>query len=87
MTTNKADTLWVTDLVMAILGTITVGTGLIMFFVVPPRSAHEGAKYFLALHRHDWGMLHFAAGAVLVLLVLLHLWHHRRWIVGRLGAH
>lgn len=61
-----------------------VVTGLIMIFFTDsgPRVA-EAAKYFLNLHRHQWGGIHLYFAIAFVLFILIHLVLEWRWIVGK----
>lgn len=33
-------------------------TGFVLGVVVPPGTGHGGDRYFLGLHRHEWGLIH-----------------------------
>lgn len=55
--------------------------GLLLAFVIPAgRGAHE-TKYFLGLHRHEWGDIHLYCSLFLLGLLILHLWLNWAWIV------
>jgi hypothetical protein len=55
--------------------------GLFLAFVIPEGRAGRASKYFLGLHRHDWGNIHLFLSILLLLLLLLHLWFNWVWIV------
>jgi hypothetical protein len=69
-------------------------TGFIMKYILPPGSggghgyrggrggaeAAEPIKQFWALGRHDWGDVHFYLAVLFVVLMVLHLVLHWRWI-------
>ena len=53
--------------------------GLLLAFVIP--SGGRAAKRFLGLSRHTWGDVHLSFSLVLLVLLALHLWLNRTWIV------
>ena len=55
--------------------------GLLLGFVIPEGKKHQAAKYFLGLHRHEWGDIHLFLSAILLILLFLHLWLNWTWIV------
>ena len=69
---------------------LMITTGLIMEFRLPPGTGGEGA----ALHgglgrpaltlagfsRHQWGTIHFYLATTMLVLLVLHVWLHWRWI-------
>ena len=67
-------------------------TGSILKFILPPgsgggqghgyrggRGAAE-AKSLLHLYRHDWGDIHFILALIFIVLILVHLFLHWKWI-------
>ena len=71
---------------VAFLGLILlVSTGLIMRFVLPPvyggRSGGEGPSMLWGWDRHQWGDFHFWISAVLLIVMVVHLFLHWKWIV------
>ena len=54
--------------------------GLLMAFVIPSGQRAGGEKYFLWLHRHDWGDIHLYLSVFLLVLLILHLWLNWTWI-------
>jgi hypothetical protein len=54
--------------------------GLIMAFVIPPGKSPDVSKYFLGLHRHQWGDLHLYLSLALLLFLVVHLWFNWTWI-------
>jgi hypothetical protein len=65
-------------------------TGLMMAYVLPPgtggRHSGEPARTLLGLGRHDWGDLHFYVAIALLVLMLLHVILHWKWITNTFGA-
>lgn len=58
--------------------------GFLMGLVIPKGSAApESAKYFLGLHRHQWGNIHFYLSIAFVVLVIIHLILSWSWIKGK----
>jgi len=54
--------------------------GLLLAFVIPAgRQAGEN-KFFLGLHRHDWGDIHLYLALLFLALLGLHLWLNWTWI-------
>jgi hypothetical protein len=55
-------------------------TGLLMEYRLPPGREGGAGLSLLGLGRHDWGELHLWAGWVVIVLVVLHLALHWRWL-------
>jgi len=55
--------------------------GLLLAFVIPEGRTGRASKYFIGLHRHDWGDIHLYLSILLLLLLVLHLWFNWTWIV------
>jgi hypothetical protein len=55
--------------------------GLVMAFVIPPGQGSEAAKYFMGLHRHEWGDIHLYLSLFLLGLLVLHVWFSWTWVV------
>jgi len=59
-------------------------TGLIMaFFADSGPNVSEASKYFLRLHRHQWGGIHSYFAIVFTLMLLIHLILEWKWIMGK----
>lgn len=54
--------------------------GLLLAFVIPAGKVGSSAKYFLGLHRHQWGDIHLYLSLLLLLLLVFHLWFNWTWI-------
>ncbi|MEW6668520.1 MAG: DUF4405 domain-containing protein [Thermodesulfobacteriota bacterium] len=55
--------------------------GVLLAFVIPEGKAGQVSKYFLGLHRHEWGEIHLWLSSILLVLLLYHLWLNWAWIV------
>jgi hypothetical protein len=55
--------------------------GLLLAFVVLAGKGSYSDKYFLGLHRHDWGDLHLYLSLFLLALLILHIWLNWTWII------
>ena len=55
--------------------------GLLMAFVIPAGKQAAEAKFFLGLHRHDWGDIHLYLAIFFLCLLVLHIWLNWTWIV------
>lgn len=88
---------WV-DLAMFVSMIGIAGIGAILQWVLPPGSGGggygfgRGAGYgreiltVLGMTRHDWGDVHFWLGVVFLLLLLVHIVLHWKWIKCRFEA-
>ncbi|MGD8534686.1 MAG: DUF4405 domain-containing protein [Candidatus Aminicenantes bacterium] len=78
---KKTDWQYLVDtlLFLCIVGIIFIG--FLMGFVLPQGpAAPESAKYFLGLHRHQWGNVHLYLSIAFTALVIIHLILSWRWI-------
>jgi hypothetical protein len=71
----------VVDLLSFIALLATGATGLLLKFVLPPRS---GRLSLWDWSRHDWGNLHLYLAIGLLALLLAHVTLHWHWLVGTL---
>lgn len=61
--------------------------GILMAFFLPKGpSALESEKYFLGLHRHQWGDIHLYLSLAFVFLIIVHLFLSWAWIKGKAKA-
>lgn len=61
--------------------------GLLMGFVLGEGPAAGGrSKYFLGLHRHQWGEIHFFLSLAFTALIVVHLVLGWRWMKGKAGT-
>lgn len=71
-----------TILFLSIVGLVVIG--FLLGFVIPKGpAAGESAKYFLGLHRHQWGDMHLYLGVVFTAMTFLHLVLGWGWIKGK----
>ena len=54
--------------------------GLLMAFIIPGGSG-ETSRYFLGLHRHEWGNVHLFLAISLIGLLVIHVWLNWPWIL------
>ncbi len=83
---KKADWQYLVDtlLFICIVGIALIGI-LLAFFIPKGPSALESSKYFLNLHRHQWGNIHLYLSLTFVLLVIIHLTLDWKWITTKAG--
>jgi hypothetical protein len=78
---RKTDWQYLIDtlLFLCIVGIVIIG--FLMGLVIPKGpTATESAKYFLGLHRHQWGNVHFYLSIAFTSLVIIHLILSWKWI-------
>lgn len=81
---KKTDWQYLVDtfLFFCIVGLVLIG--FLMGLVLPQGpTAPESAKYFLGLHRHQWGNIHFYLSIAFTALVIIHLILSWKWIKGK----
>lgn len=61
---------------------LLAASGILMEYILPPRSGHFMTIW--GLNRHDWGSIHFWIAILLLTTMSLHLIFHWDWIVCRL---
>jgi hypothetical protein len=55
--------------------------GLLLAFVVPSGKAPDASKFFMGLHRHEWGDIHLYLSLFMLGLLVLHVWLNWTWVV------
>jgi hypothetical protein len=81
---KKSDWQYLIDslLFINIFGIVIIG--FLLGLVIPKGSTvTESEKFFLGLHRHDWGDIHFFLSIAFTALVIIHLIFSWKWIKGK----
>lgn len=81
MTMKKISLKYIIDAILFIDICSIALIGLLLGFVVPEGKIHQSTKYFLGLHRHEWGDIHLYLSILLLILLIFHLWLNWTWIV------
>lgn len=84
MKLSRTDGKYAVDTLMflAFLGVVAIG--VLMAFVIPEGPAEVGrSKYFLGLHRHQWGAIHLYLSLAFAGLVAIHIVLAWSWIRGK----
>ena len=55
--------------------------GLLLAFVIPTGGGEGVSKYFMGLHRHDWGDIHLYLSLFMLALLILHIWLNWTWVI------
>jgi hypothetical protein len=71
------------DALAALLFLAMVASGFIVQLVLPPGSGKTWALW--SIERHDWARAHSIVGAALVVVVVVHVALHWKWVVEVLG--
>jgi hypothetical protein len=84
---KKTDWQYLVDtlLFICMIGIAFIGI-LMGFFLATGPSVSESEKYFLGLHRHQWGDIHLYLSLAFILLIILHLALAWNWIKGKSQA-
>jgi len=78
---KKTDWQYLVDTLLFLSIVSIIFIGFLMGLVLPKGpEAPESAKYFLGLHRHQWGNIHFYLSIVFTALVIIHLILSWNWI-------
>lgn len=88
MSKSKLNLLVDTLAYLAMVG--LVGTGLLQAYHLPPGTGGRGrggqaALTFLGKGRHEWGDIHFTLAMALLVLLVLHIILHWRWVANAVG--
>jgi hypothetical protein len=73
-----------TLLFISLAGMVFIGL-LMGFFLGEGPAAGGRSKYFIGLHRHQWGQVHFVLSLVFTALIVIHLVLGWRWMKGKAG--
>jgi hypothetical protein len=55
--------------------------GLLLGFIIPKGRVEVSQKYFLGLHRHEWGDIHLYLSLLLLILMVFHIWFNWTWVI------
>lgn len=58
---------------------LLTSTGVILHYLLPPRSGH--GLILWGLNRHEWGGVHFLVSVLLLVVLTFHIVLHWRWIL------
>jgi len=84
---KKSDWQYIVDtlLFICMFGIAFIGI-LMAFFLAEGPTVRESEKYFLSLHRHQWGDIHLYLSLAFILFIILHLMLSWSWIKGKSQA-
>lgn len=81
---KKADWQYLVDTLLFICMLSIAFIGILMgFFLAEGPTVRESEKYFLGLHRHQWGDIHLYLSLAFILLIIVHLILAWNWIKGK----
>jgi len=81
---KKSDWQYLVDTLLFVCIVGIAFIGILMGLVIPQGpQASEKAKYFLGLHRHQWGNIHFYLSIAFICLVVIHIVLSWSWIKGK----
>ena len=70
---------YLTDAMLFVVFSAAAAVGVLLGFVIP--RGRGGGKYFLGLHRHEWGDIHLWLSLAMIMLLVVHLWLNWSWVV------
>lgn len=78
---KKTDLKYFVDILMFLCIVGIAGIGFLMgFFLAEGPTVRESEKYFLELHRHQWGEIHLYLSLIFAALLILHLFLNWDWV-------
>ena len=77
---KKNDFKYVIDAILFVDLCSIAAIGLLLAFVIPEGRSAGASKYFLGLHRHEWGDIHLYLSLLLCVLLFFHLSNNWTWI-------
>jgi len=81
---KKTDWQYLIDTLLFLCMVSIVFIGFLMGLFLPKGpTAPESAKYFLGLHRHQWGNIHLYLSITFTVLIIIHLIFSWKWIKGK----
>jgi hypothetical protein len=81
---KESDWRYIVDAILYVcLGGMTL-IGILLGLVVPAGPAvADSAKYFLGLHRHQWGNIHAYLSIAFVALIVVHIVFNWKWVTAK----
>jgi hypothetical protein len=55
--------------------------GMLLAFVISSGRGPDASKYFMGLHRHQWGDIHLYLSLFMLGLLVFHVWLNWTWVV------
>ena len=84
MKLSRTDWKYIVDTLMFLCVVGIVLIGLLMGFVIPEGRLGPGqSKYFLGVHRHQWGDIHLYLSLAFTVLVVVHIVLAWNWVKGK----
>jgi hypothetical protein len=80
---SRTDTKYLVDTLMFLCILGIAGVGLLLAFIIPEGQAGGRSKYFLGVHRHQWGHIHLYLSLAFSALLLIHIIVSWSWIRGK----
>lgn len=81
---SRTDWKYVVDTLMFLCMVGIVAIGLLMAFIIPEGQVGPGrSKFFLGLHRHQWGDIHLNLSLAFAVLVVIHIVLAWSWVKGK----
>jgi len=81
---KKTDWQYLIDTLLFLCMVSIVFIGFLMGLFLPQGpTAPESSKYFLGLHRHQWGNIHLYLSIIFTVLIIIHLIFSWKWIKGK----
>jgi hypothetical protein len=71
---------FIIDCIAAVTMLTMISTGLLLYFILPPGSRGGHGLLFWGLDRHEWGDIHFWSAVALIVLMVLHVLLHWKWV-------
>ncbi len=80
---KKNDWKYLIDVLLFVSICAITAIGLVLAFVIPTGRAGRGedvSRYFLGLHRHEWGDIHLYLSLFMLVLLIFHVWFNWAWV-------
>lgn len=79
---KKSGILFVLVLILSVLGLIETLTGFVLWFALPHEGGRQGVEQiFWGLSRNTWVSIHNRVAILLIVVVLIHVFLHWKWIM------